>query len=205
MDWTSLYFKTNDLKVFILGTGEVATRRANRFLDKNAQVTLAGNSIDPDLKDKGAILESTDNIDTLVKWADLVIIATGDMDLADYVTEIAQDKLVNRADNPQKANIIVPTTFNIEGVEISIFTGGKSPLMAKEIRKKIENIITSEDILEIKVQNHARELLKDKVQNQKERKEYLYSFFEDSSLKSFIKDNDLKNAKKHIENLINDI
>ena len=28
MDWTSLYLKTANLNVFILGTGEVATRRA---------------------------------------------------------------------------------------------------------------------------------------------------------------------------------
>lgn len=42
MDWTSLYLKTANLNVFILGTGEVATRRANKFLDHGANVKLAG-------------------------------------------------------------------------------------------------------------------------------------------------------------------
>ena len=49
MDWTSLYFKTSNLNVFILGTGEVASRRANKFLDHGANVKLAGNSLSDDL------------------------------------------------------------------------------------------------------------------------------------------------------------
>ena len=48
MDWTSLYFKTSNLNVFILGTGEVASRRANKFLDHGANVRLAGNSLSDD-------------------------------------------------------------------------------------------------------------------------------------------------------------
>ena len=52
MNWTALYLKTSGLKVFILGTGEVATRRANKFLDHGATVKLAGSSIDDELKAK---------------------------------------------------------------------------------------------------------------------------------------------------------
>ncbi|MCC7554078.1 MAG: bifunctional precorrin-2 dehydrogenase/sirohydrochlorin ferrochelatase [Methanobacteriaceae archaeon] len=205
MDWTSLYFKTNDLNVLILGTGEVATRRANRFLDKNSNVILVGNSLNDELIEKRAILKDQSEIDDLVKWSDLIIIATGDIDLADYVTNIGRDKLVNRADNPNLANLIVPTTFKIEDVEISIFTGGKSPLMAHELRKKIQNIITSEDILEIKIQDYGRKLLKNKVLNQKDRRDYLYSFLKDEILNNYIKNNDLKGAKLYLKNLINDI
>ena len=63
MDWTSLYLKTKDLNVFILGTGEVATRRANRFLDHGANVRLAGNNLSSELESKGAVLCSTDGVD----------------------------------------------------------------------------------------------------------------------------------------------
>ena len=66
MDWTSLYFKTSNLNVFILGTGEVASRRANKFLDHGANVKLAGNSLSDDLKDKGADLYSIDDVDELI-------------------------------------------------------------------------------------------------------------------------------------------
>ena len=166
MDWTSLYFKTSNLNVFILGTGEVASRRANKFLDHGANVKLAGNSLSDDLKDKGADLYSIGDVDELVEWSDLVVVASGDEELSEHVSEIAQDKLVNRADFPLKGDIIVPTSFEIGDVEISIFTNGKSPLMARQLRKKIQSIITEEDILEIELQDYARLELKRVLKNQ---------------------------------------
>ena len=205
MDWTSLYFKTSDLNVFILGTGEVAARRAKRFLTHGAKVKLAGNYLDEDLKSKGAILCSTGDVDELVEWADLVIVASGDEELSAYVADISSDKLINRADFPDKGNIIVPTTFEIGDVEISIFTKGKSPLMAKQLRKKIQAIITDQDILEIEIQNYARSLLKEVTDDQKQRKKYLYEILDDENLAEFIQNNEIDKAKEYIDNLIKGI
>ena len=202
MDWTSLYFKTSDLNVFILGTGEVATRRAKRFLDHGANVKLAGNHLDDELKSKGAVLCSTDDVDKLVEWSDLVVVASGDEELSDYVCGIAEGKLINRADFPQKGDIIVPTSFNIGEIEISIFTNGKSPLMARQLRKKIQSIITEEDILEIELQAHARSELKDVIEDQKERRAYLYKLFDDEMIKDFIRNGEIDEAKDYIDNLI---
>ena len=204
MDWTSLYFKTSDLNVFILGTGEVATRRANKFLDHGANVKLAGNNLSEELKHKGAVLCSIDDVDELVDWSDLVVIASGDEELSGYVSDIAHDKLINRADFPQEGNIIVPTSFNIGEIEISIFTNGKSPLMARQLRKKIQSIITEEDILEIELQDYARSILKDNIEDQKERRRYLYEILEDEKIKEFIKNNQVDEAKSYIDNLIGD-
>ena len=202
MDWTSIYLKTSDLNVFILGTGEVATRRANRFLDHGANVRLAGNDLSSDLKSKGAQLCPTDDVDELVDWADLVVAASGDKELSDYVCNIADGKLVNRADFPQEGDVIVPTSFSIGDVEISIFTNGKSPLMARQLRKKIQSVITDEDILEIELQDYARSKLKDVVTNQKERRKILYEIFEDENINDFIKNGEIDEAKNHIDNLV---
>ena len=202
MDWTSIYLKTSDLNVFILGTGEVATRRANRFLDHGANVRLAGNDLSSDLKSKGAQLCPTDDVDELVEWADLVVAASGDKELSDYVCNIADGKLVNRADFPQEGDVIVPTSFSIGDVEISIFTNGKSPLMARQLRKKIQSVITDEDILEIELQGYARSKLKDVVTNQKERRKILYEIFEDENINDFIKNGEIDEAKNHIDNLV---
>ncbi len=202
MDWTSLYFKTSNLNVFILGTGEVASRRANKFLDHGANVKLAGNSLSDDLKDKGADLYSIDDVDDLVEWSDLVVVASGDEELSEHVSEIAQDKLVNRADFPLKGDIIVPTSFEIGDVEISIFTNGKSPLMARQLRKKIQSIITEEDILEIELQDYARLELKRVLKNQKERRQVLYEIFEDEKIRGYVENRQMDDAKDYIDNLI---
>ena len=202
MDWTALYLKTSALKVFILGTGEVATRRANKFLNHGAIVKLAGNSINEELSKNGAELYSTDDVDDLVDWSDLVVIASGDRKLSDYVADISKDKLVNRADFPDNGDIIVPTSFNIGDIEISIFTNGKSPLMAKQLRKRIQSIITEDDILEIELQNYSRSLLKEYVSNQKDRRDYLYEIFENEEIQELIKSRKIDEAKAVIFELI---
>ncbi len=202
MDWTALYLKTSGLKVFILGTGEVATRRANKFLDHGAIVKLAGNSIDDELLMKGAELFSPDDADELVDWADLVVVASGDKQLSDYVSDISKDKLINRADFPDGGDIIVPTSFSIGDIEISIFTNGKSPLMARQLRKRIQSIITEEDILEIELQDYSRSLLKKYVPNQKDRRDYLYKIFEDKKIQNLIESGEIDNAKAVICELV---
>lgn len=202
MDWTSLYLKTSNLNVFILGTGEVATRRANKFLDHGANVRLAGNNLSEELEHKGAVLCSTDDVDELVEWANLIVVASGDKDLSDHVCKFGKDKLINRADFPQEGDIIVPTSFSIGDVEISIFTNGKSPLMARQLRKKIQSIITDEDILEIEVQAYARLKLKDVIEDQKIRREYLYEILDDDNVNELIKNNQIDDAKDYIDNLI---
>ena len=202
MNWTALYLKTSGLKVFILGTGEVATRRANKFLDHGAIVKLAGSSIDEELVTKGAKLHSTDEVDDLVDWSDFVVIASGDRQLSDYVADISHEKLVNRADFPNDGDVIVPTSFNIGDIEISIFTNGKSPLMARQLRKKIQSIITEEDILEIELQDYSRSLLKEIIPDQKDRRDYLYKIFEDEDIRELIRAREIDRAKAVICELI---
>ena len=202
MGVTPLYLEVEDKNVFILGTGEVATRRANRFLDKGANVVLVGENINSELLEKGAILKPSQNLEALVEWSDFVVVASGDRQLSDHVSKIASDKLLNRADFPQKGNVIVPTSFNIGEIEISIFTNGKSPLMARQLRKKIQSVITEEDILEIELQDYARSRLRDVLENQKERKEYLYKIFEDDEINGLIQNHEIDKAKECIDNLI---
>ena len=203
MGLTSLFLEVENKNVFILGTGEVATRRAHRFLDKGANVILAGNSIDKELTKKGAILTPLKDLDEMVKWSDIVITASGDEELCEYIASISQGKLINRADKPERGNIIAPTTFLIDDIEISIYTNGQSPLMARELRKKIQSIITEEDILEIKVQSYARNLLKEKIEDQKIRKEYLITILDNEEIKQCLKENKFDEAKGLAEKIIN--
>jgi precorrin-2 dehydrogenase/sirohydrochlorin ferrochelatase len=195
-------------KVFVLGSGEVGFRRAERFIDSKSEVIIAGNRSSKKLKQKGAILKQLnlenndsyllDELKKLVDWADLVVVASENQELNEQVSLMAADKLLNRADFPQKGNIIVPTKFNIDDIEISIYTGGKSPLIAKELRKRISKSITITDILQIELQDYLRNILKKKDLNQKKRKEILYEFFNDDNLKKLIQEENLEEAKKYI-------
>ena len=74
--------------------------------------------------------------------------------------------------------------------------------MARQLRKKIQSIITEEDILEIELQDYSRSLLKEFTSNQKNRRDYLYKIFEDDDIQEFIKNRDMDKAKAVIYELI---
>jgi len=167
MGWTPLYLKMPDKNVLVVGAGEVGQRRALRFLDAGANVVISGGKIPPKLIKLGATHKPRAELPQWIDWADLVIVASGDHQLNQKVAQLAEDKLVNRADCPEAGNLIVPTSFFIKDIQFSIFTQGKSPLMAKELRKRIQAVVSEEDILQLELQHFTRELLKEKVRDQK--------------------------------------
>jgi precorrin-2 dehydrogenase/sirohydrochlorin ferrochelatase len=203
MGWTPLFLDMKDKKVLIVGSGEVGSRRAERFLEADSQVIILGNQIDPELLAKGASLKPPQEAGKWVKWADLVVVASGDFKLNELVTDLAGDKLLNRADQPDEGNVIVPSSFFIGDVQISIFTQKKSPLMAREIRKKIEKVITVEDVLQLDLQNYTRKILKDKVEGQKNRRSYLYQLLEDEKIKKLLNEGKIEEAKSYVDEMIN--
>lgn len=202
MGWTPLFLQMHKKKVLVAGAGEVGERRAKRFLEAGAHVVILGNHASKDILDMGASLKPVENSKEWIEWSDLVVVATGDPDLNEEIADLAEDKLVNRADYPKKGNLIVPSSFFIGDVQICIFTGGKSPLMAKELRKKIQKVIKDEDILELELQDFTRKLLKKKVNNQKERKLYLYEILNDKTIQKLLKDGNLKEAELYVEGLL---
>lgn len=202
MGFLSLYMDVLDKNVFILGVGEVATRRARSFIEKGANVRLVGDKISSELSNMGCVLKPLDEIDSCVDWSDIVIIASDNKDLVDYVVSISENKLINRADSPFEGNLIVPNSFFIGDVEVSLSTHGKSPLMAKQLRKKIQETITENDIKSIQLQDYCRKLLKSEVPNQKTRKKILYNILNNSDINNLINNGEFEEAKKQANKLI---
>jgi precorrin-2 dehydrogenase/sirohydrochlorin ferrochelatase len=74
--------------------------------------------------------------------------------------------------------------------------------MSKKIKGQIEKIlektITKEDIAQIKIQQIARNLIKDKIDSQARRKSFLNSIISDKKIKQLIKDGQTKKVENHI-------
>jgi precorrin-2 dehydrogenase/sirohydrochlorin ferrochelatase len=199
MGWTPLFLQMENKNVLIVGAGEVGSRRARRFLDSGANVTIIDREVLNDLIELGASFKPLDEIEKWVKWSDLVVVATGDHELNEYVAKLSAEKLLNRADHPNEGNLIVPSFFSIGDVQFCIFTKGKSPLMAKELRKKIQKVIKEEDILQLELQNFTRNILKEKIDDQKKRRDYLYEILNDETIQEYLKQGNLEDAKKHVK------
>ena len=206
MALTSLYLDMKDKNVLIIGTGSVGIRRARRFLKAQSNVNIVTKSIDEDIKDefleKGAHFYDNDQLDNLIDESDLIVVVTDDIKLNEKIALKANDKLINCSSDPSISNVIFPSTFDIGGVTISVYTGSKSPLMAKTLRKKIQSIITDEDIYYIQLQEYVRELLKENVDSQQDRKEYMLKINEDERVRELIQNNDIDEAKRYVKEII---
>ncbi len=89
-----------------------------------------------------------------------------------------------------------------ELIQIAISTSGKSPIMNKIIKNKIENtiknIIGKNDIDNIKIQEFARVYAKKHIENPKERKDFLYSLINNSEIQELINKNNIDKVKERI-------
>ncbi|RAP52017.1 MAG: hypothetical protein BZ138_03880 [Methanosphaera sp. rholeuAM270] len=203
MGLTSLFFEMENKNVLIIGTGSVGIRRSKRFLDSGANVSIITHGIDPEIKEeleqKGAEFFNDSDRDELLEKCDLVVIATDNLELNEEIAKKAGDKLVNCASNISLSNVIVPSTFKLGSVTVSLYTENKSPLMAKELRKKIQSVISPEDILNIELQENVRQILKESVDSQKERKEVMIKIKENPTVQGYLKDGDLESATAFVK------
>ncbi len=205
MGWTSLFLNMEKKKVLILGSGEVGQRRALKFLDAHSKVIITGGTVPEKLLKLGALEKPVNELEKWIEWADMVVLASGDSDLNKKAAAMGKAKLLNRADYPLEGNIIVPTSFSVGDTQISIFTGGKSPLMAKILRKKIQETIKEEDILQIELQHYARQLLKDRIIDQKKRRIHLYQILNSPEIIKLLNEGKLKEAKSLVREYLNKI
>lgn len=203
MGLTSLFIDMKDKHVLVIGTGDVGIRRARRFLDAHAKVSIISHGMDSDVRaefiEKGATFHTDEERDGLLDECDLVVVATNDLELNGEIARRASDKLVNCASDISLSNVIVPSTFQLGNVTVSLYTGSRSPMMAKELRKKIQSVITPEDVLNIELQERIRDLLKDNVDSQEERKTLMHKVLDDENVQKFIRENDVESAFEYVQ------
>ena len=61
----------------------------------------------------GVNIKPQEEIERWVDWADIIVTASADHNLNQKVAEISGNKSLNRADEPNKGNMIVPSSFFI--------------------------------------------------------------------------------------------
>ena len=151
----------------VIGGGKVAARKAQGLLDHQARVTM----ISPELGEESAALHAKN----LLTWLDrpyregdladafLVIAATDDPEVQECIHAEAEKNniLLNVADVPKWCNFILPATVRRGDFSLAISTGGKSPALAKRMRKDLENQFGPEYAVLLKTLGALRPLVLD--------------------------------------------
>ncbi len=144
MDFFPISLDIKNSPCTVIGGGRVAARKAAALLDAGAIVRAISPEASPELLALCSRAKFSHQARPYRKGdlngAFLVIAATDDEEIQAEVWQEARELkvLVNVADVPRRCNFILPATMNAGDLNISISTGGKSPALARFIRKKIE-------------------------------------------------------------------
>lgn len=145
MRYYPAYLDIQKRKCLVVGGGPVATRKVKMLLKCGASVTVISPVVSQQLKnlaDSGAItLHGRSYRSADLAGIFLVIGATDDEKLNRQISKDANrlNLLCNIADRPQDCNFILPSIVRRGDLTISISTSGKSPALAKKLRKSLED------------------------------------------------------------------
>jgi len=191
----------------VVGGGKVAWRKIKRLLDCGAKIKLVAKEVIPELKniisDKKINYLGTEYKTSYLKDIFLVIGATDDETLNARLSEEtnAANILCNIVDQPQKCNFIVPSVISRGDLTIAISTAGKSPAMAKKLRKELETQFGEDYAIFLKLLGQLRSYFKKTIPHQKER-EAIFDKLVNSNLLTHIQEKNWKAVKKEIKNLV---
>ncbi|MCX5840275.1 MAG: bifunctional precorrin-2 dehydrogenase/sirohydrochlorin ferrochelatase [Deltaproteobacteria bacterium] len=128
----------------VVGGGDIAERKVERLLECGAQVTVVSKSLTPLLKARKKTGQmdhiDRDYEDQALDGAFMVIGATDQNDVNERISKdaMARGLLVNIVDDPDRCNFILPSLVQQGDLSIAVSTGGKSPALAKKLRKELE-------------------------------------------------------------------
>ncbi len=202
----------HDKTVIVIGGGNEAQKRINSLLKQGCKIIVISYSVNSQInklvkakkiKFKKQKIQDTKFISKFKP--NMIITTTNDKNLNQKIINSAKKSkiIVYSSDNPEDSDFSNPAIIDFENmIQIAIFTGGRSPAMSKKIRilseKIFKNVITKEDIAQIKIQKIARKLAKESIPTQTQRREYLRGIMVDNEIDQLIKDGQLKKAERRI-------
>ncbi|MEW6181821.1 MAG: bifunctional precorrin-2 dehydrogenase/sirohydrochlorin ferrochelatase [Bacillota bacterium] len=141
------FIRLEGRKCVVVGGGRVAARKVEMLLNCGARVWVVSPAVVEELSSRisdGRVqwvnrgFEKGDTTDAF-----LVVSATDDREVNDVVARecAAQNILLNVVDQPEFCNFYVPSAIRRGPLTIAVSTEGKSPLLARKIRERLEELI----------------------------------------------------------------
>ena len=162
----------------VVGGGSVATRKVNNLLNANANIVVISPHCSDDLRHlaeskKIQILQRNYESSDIMR-AFLVVAATDDPKVNAAIAKDCDvaNIMVNVADNPELCSFIFPSVLDRSPVTIAISTGGASPVLARQLRMKLETMIPPACGRLAAITEEYREKVKAHFPKQEQRKKF---------------------------------
>lgn len=177
MDLLPITLKLTNQACLIIGGGSIAYRKAVLLADAGAKIDVIAPEIDDRLlqlveKSAGKHFSAIYSQETLSNQYRLVIAATNDADVNAQVFHDceAQNILVNSVDDIPHCRFMMPSIIDRSPLLVSIATGGASPVLARQLRTKIEGLIPTRLGDLAKFSGQWRKTVKEKFPNPDQRR-----------------------------------
>lgn len=153
-----IFIDLSDKKIVVIGGGVIASRRVHSLLPYSGQITVVAPVQSPVLQNlhkEGKIVCIEDIYrKEQISEADMVIAATNvpavnhqvKDDCIRLEKETGRQILVNTADEKALCDFYFPGLVQTDDITIGISSGGKSPGLVKETRKKIEALLKKDSL-----------------------------------------------------------
>lgn len=204
--------------ILVIGAGMEGTKRIKSLSKHDCKIIIISETLNESLyeiegKNNPIILirRKIEDPNILDEFNDIFVVfaSTNDPFLNKKIIDKAKEKgiLSYSIDDAAASDFFFTSIINIDEVlQVAISTSGKSPLMSKIIRDRIENaiknIIGKKDTDNIKIQEFAREHARNYIENQHERRKFLCSVVEDQEIQELIAKNNIDKVKERIINTL---
>ena len=172
MGYFPFFVDVENQNCLVVGGGVVALRKIEKLLPFNPNITV----VSPKVHKEILSIENINIIKRKFDFNDLkeksfVITATDDKTLNKEIYNSCEENNipVNTVDDKDKCSFIFPALARNNGVTVAISTSGKSPLYAKYLRKKIENLIQDSESIVDNLSKY-REKIKNEISLEENRK-----------------------------------
>ncbi len=173
-----VFLDLKDRHCLVIGGGSVASRKVKNLLTANAKITIISPKISDTLKQL-----ATDNKVTVIEReyqesditvAFLIVAATDNSEVNAQVAKQAHNAniMVNVADNAELCSFIFPSILDRSPVTIAVSTGGASPVLARQLRMKLETLVPSACGRLAGITEEYREKVKQHFPEQEQRKKF---------------------------------
>lgn len=207
MRYYPVYLDIQNRNCLVVGGGSVGTRKVETLLKCGAKVAVVSPVVSvklTELGDAGAIRlhrrpYRSNDLDGIF----LVIGATDDAKLNRQISTAANRRnvLCNIADRPQECNFILPAVIARGDLTISISTSGKSPALAKMLRKRLEDQFGEEYAVFLQLMGGIRKKLLIRSQEPEAHKE-LFEKLVNSELLQMIRDNKIADVNSLLHKIL---
>jgi precorrin-2 dehydrogenase/sirohydrochlorin ferrochelatase len=203
-----LDLKLEGKTVMVIGAGTEACRKVQSFLDSGAKIWVISREFSGCLEKlaeenrvallKTEIKDAKAFVESLNPKPDVFLAVTDNSKLNHVLVCEAKKfgSMVYSVDNASLNDFYVPAIAKVGNVRVAVSTLGRSPAMAKELRQRIERLVTPEDLLEIELQAKMRSALKTRVSEADVRGKLLNEILNSVDIKEALKKGQISKAEE---------